>query len=187
MTVAERPGGRSARVRAQVHAATWDLLSGERWARTSLGGIADRAGVQASTLYRRWETLPRLLGDVLDARLGDGSPLPDTGTLEGDLHRWAAGIAADLDGPDGAALLRAALLLSSGASPTALPSDTLSGRTGQIEELRRRAEERGEHPPPVRDIVEIVISPLYGYALFGRGALTRRAPALVDRLLGAAH
>lgn len=185
MTTQRRPGGRSARVRSQVHEAAVALLAEPRWSQLNLGGIAERAGVQPSTLYRRWGTLSALLSDVLDARLSERSPLPDTGSLSGDLHRWALSIAADLGGEPGPVLLRALLLRSGEHDDTSTAADVLPGRTGEIDALLARAISRGEAAPTTRDVFEMVISPLYGYALFGHASLTR-APALVERLLATA-
>ncbi|MBW0102476.1 TetR/AcrR family transcriptional regulator [Pseudonocardia sp. KRD291] len=186
MTTSEpsrRPGGRSARVRADVHTATRALLAEDRWAQLTLGGIAERAGTSPSTLYRRWGDLGALLSEVLDARLAETSPLPDTGTLTGDLHRWGAGMASDLDGPEGRVLLRGSLLLSGEDDGDRPPDQARRGRVDEIEALISRARTRGEPVPTVQDVFEFLIGPLYGYALFARGALVARAPALVDRLL----
>lgn len=182
--VRPRPGGRSARVRSAVHMAARELLVGPEWAQITLGAVAGRAGVQPSSLYRRWGTLHALLTDVLEARLDDESPLPDTGSLGGDLHAWAAAVVADLLDPEGPLFLRAVLLLEwadDGRAEEALP-----GRTGQIEELLERGRARGDRVPALRDVFELLISPIYGYALFGPARLRTRTPALVDRLLDTA-
>ena len=62
-----RPGGRAARVRAQVHRAVVELVR-EGMADLTLPAVADRAGVSPSTLYRRWGSVPALLDDVAAGR-----------------------------------------------------------------------------------------------------------------------
>lgn len=176
-----RPGGRNARVRTEVHTAARALLCSPDWAHITLGAVAGRAGVQPSTLYRRWGTLHSLLTDVLEARLQEESPLPDTGSLGSDLHAWATAVVADLLDPEGPLFLRTLLLLGPAAESRA--DEALPGRIGQIEELLERGRARGEWVPALRDVFELVISPIYGYALFGPARLRTRVPALVDRLL----
>ena len=51
--------------------------------------IAGRAGVAASSLYRRWGEVGSLLLEVAVGQLSREHPLPDTGSLDGDLRAWA--------------------------------------------------------------------------------------------------
>lgn len=74
---ARRPGGRSARVGAQVHQAVTDLISERGYGRFTVGDVADRAGVADSSIYRRWGSLETLLTDVALTRLNARSPMPD--------------------------------------------------------------------------------------------------------------
>lgn len=48
-------------------------------------GVAARAGVHRTTVYRRWEDVGGLLADVLDAAGEDDWEPADTGSLRGDL------------------------------------------------------------------------------------------------------
>ena len=52
LKVTPRPGGRSARVQAAVHAATADLIAAHGRAALTVPLIAARAGVTPSTIYR---------------------------------------------------------------------------------------------------------------------------------------
>src|SRR4051795_1294965 len=108
---ARRPGGRGARVRAAVHQAVTDLISERGYGTFSVGEVAARAGVADSSIYRRWGSLETLLADVALSRLNARSPMPDTGSLAGDLHPYAANVAREITGPDGLALLRLAVAL----------------------------------------------------------------------------
>ncbi|MEV6060844.1 TetR family transcriptional regulator [Nocardia asteroides] len=59
--------------------------------------IAERAGVAPTTLYRRWDDVNALLGDVaVGALTRDGDEVPDLGSLEADLAFWSEAIRADV-------------------------------------------------------------------------------------------
>src|SRR5215212_9632406 len=81
-----RPGGRSARVRQAVLAATSQLLDEAGYAGVEVPEVARLAGVHPTTIYRRWRTKERLVGDVLLERSEPLSPTPDTGSLAKDLR-----------------------------------------------------------------------------------------------------
>jgi AcrR family transcriptional regulator len=105
--VKTRPGGRSARVRAAVIGALFGELIDAGFGRLTMDRIARRAGVNKTTLYRRWGSKEEL---VLDAMLERGEelvPIPDTGSLREDLLTVAREIAASLATPESEALVRA--------------------------------------------------------------------------------
>ena len=63
-----RPGGRSARVRDAVHKAVVELLAdGE--IDVAIPKIAERAGVNPTSIYRRWGSRDHLLLDAAVTRL----------------------------------------------------------------------------------------------------------------------
>lgn len=165
-----------------MHQAVLERLEGPDWSRITLGSIAAASGVNSATLYRRWGSLPELLGDVVSTLLADSSPLPDTGNLAADVHAYAAKIAADLASPGGRVLLRAAVLIGGEVAPDERGS-VLGSRQAQVEDLLSRARARGEPAGSALDFFECVTGPLYGYAFFGPGALQFRASALADRFL----
>jgi AcrR family transcriptional regulator len=83
--VVRRPGGRSARVREAVLEATLDELVDHGYAAMTIQGIATRAGVNKTSLYRRWGTKGALLADALLASASPAPNSPDTGDLRRDL------------------------------------------------------------------------------------------------------
>ncbi len=85
MTPTARPGGRTARIRAQVLDAVRAELGEHGYDGLTPEAVAARAGVHRATVYRRWGDVGGLLADVLDAAGDDGWEPPDTGSLEGDL------------------------------------------------------------------------------------------------------
>src|SRR2546421_3320565 len=80
---ATRGRPRSVEADAAIREATVDLLAQEGYAGLTMSGVAQRAGVSTATLYRRWHSKLELVIDVLAMR-AEESPVPDTGTLEGD-------------------------------------------------------------------------------------------------------
>ncbi|MEV5960527.1 TetR/AcrR family transcriptional regulator [Kribbella sp. NPDC051952] len=82
---ATRPGGRTARVRADVLAAVEAELTEHGYDGLTIDGVAVRSGVHRTTVYRRWKTVAGLLVDLLNAGRDDTWVPADTGSLEGDL------------------------------------------------------------------------------------------------------
>ena len=82
---ASRPGGRTARVRADVLAAVEAELAEHGYDGLTIDAVAARSGVHRTTVYRRWKTVAGLLVDLLQAGLDDTWEPADTGSLEGDL------------------------------------------------------------------------------------------------------
>src|SRR5579875_2521841 len=80
-----RPGGRTARTRTAVLAATLAELAERGYAELTVEQIAQRSGVHKTTVYRRWGGVDGLLVDALGEASADDWTAPDTGTLLGDL------------------------------------------------------------------------------------------------------
>jgi AcrR family transcriptional regulator len=185
---ARRPGGRSALVRVKVHQAVLDLLAERGTAELSIPVVAQRAGVNPTSIYRRWRTREGLLADVAISRLERDLPLPDTGSLRGDLAAWAASAAADLARPEGRLFLLA-LVTSIPSTPEAQAErdQHLQRRIRAIRQVTDRAAGRGERPPDPGTIADAVLGPLYRRALWGTlPADPAYASSLVDRLLSPA-
>ncbi|MEU9381215.1 TetR/AcrR family transcriptional regulator [Streptomyces sp. NPDC048279] len=69
-----------------IRAAVFEELAAVGYARMSIEGIARRAGVGKTAVYRRWRSKLHLVLDVVSALAVLGLPVPDTGSLEGDLR-----------------------------------------------------------------------------------------------------
>ncbi|MEV7013374.1 TetR/AcrR family transcriptional regulator C-terminal ligand-binding domain-containing protein [Streptosporangium sp. NPDC051022] len=180
MQPVQRPGGRSARVRTAVHEAVLDLLREDGWDDLNIALVAERSGVHQATIYRRWGTLNGLIDDVVHERLSQGSPVPDTGTLRGDLEAYALRLADDVAGPMASLYLRAAMLGSRGPEGETY----MLNRAVQLQAMLDRAAARGERPPTLLELLEVVIAPLYYHAVFfNRPVGPDHARSLVDRLL----
>ena len=179
-----RPGGRTAETRAAVFAAAEALLREKDPGAISMVEIAGRAGVAPTSLYRRWGDVRTLLTEVAVEGLMRDAPLPDTGSLRGDLGAWARTIAAGLASPEGSVFFRVYV----GAVPrsgeeAAGRIEALRGRIDQIEAVLERARARDEAAPHVFEVTDHLLAPLYMRALFGNPADAAFADGLVDYLL----
>jgi AcrR family transcriptional regulator len=65
--------------------ATIELLAEVGYEGTSIDAVAARAGVSKPTIYRRWPDGKEQLVSAAVASCKEDAPVPDTGTLRGDL------------------------------------------------------------------------------------------------------
>jgi AcrR family transcriptional regulator len=178
-------------VRASVHRAVQDLVAeGVRTEDLTIPVVAARAGVHATTVYRRWGSLAELLAAVAEHRFTGDVVVPDTGGLAGDLERWATDVARDLADPDTLALMRASI----GAGEAASCACT-GDRRAQITAMLDHERGRGGETPDVDVVVDHVLAPLYYRALFEPAtppghdegpAPERRVRALVENVIAGA-
>jgi AcrR family transcriptional regulator len=139
-------------------------LVGEGADKITFPVIAERAGVNPTTLYRRWDDVNALLEEVAVAALTrDGESLPDTGSLEQDLTEWANIIAHDITRPERVRYLRA---MVSARVEIVANCPVTQRRREQASEMVRRAGERAETSPTVAQILDHVIAPLYHRVTF---------------------
>ena len=115
--------------------------------RLSVPEIAARAGLNKTSVYRRWPTKQALIGAALERALGHDAPLPDAGSLRADMLSFALTAAAWAASPVGRGVMRT--LLADGDDPEirTLLSDLLREQATGPLALFRRAEARGELPP----------------------------------------
>ncbi|MGE3288391.1 MAG: TetR/AcrR family transcriptional regulator [Pseudonocardia sp.] len=143
--VARRTGGRSARVRAAVLAAAIDELTEYGFAGMSTARIAERAGVNRTTVHRRWPDLENLVEDALLASAEAAVPIPDTGNVREDLRLLLREIAGLVDGDRARRRIRA-LVADAARSPAigAVVGRVWTGRFERGVEVVTRAVDRGE-------------------------------------------
>lgn len=174
-----RPGGRSARVQASVHAAVNALL--QEVARTDLAipMIAERAGVTPSTIYRRWGDLAALLGDVAVSHLKPETEPARTGSARGDLENWVEQYADEMASVPGRQMLRDTLATEDGVKAWACCDFTRQ----QIAVVAARAKETGEYFPEIEDVIDAVIAPVIYRILFDQPLAADRVRRLVARAM----
>lgn len=100
-----RPIGRGAKVRRAVLAATFEELIEVGYGALTIEQVAQRAGVHKTTVYRRWKDRDALVLDALGEHIAADIPIPDTGSLEGDLRALARDLVAWIQSPAGRAVL----------------------------------------------------------------------------------
>uniref|UniRef100_A0AAU3GQA3 TetR/AcrR family transcriptional regulator n=1 Tax=Streptomyces sp. NBC_01401 TaxID=2903854 RepID=A0AAU3GQA3_9ACTN len=179
-----RPGGRTARTTEAVHGAVLALIAEGGAARVQVPDVAERSGVHASTIYRRWGSPVSLVLDVALDRLGAAAEVPATGSLRGDLLTYARRTLAATEGPEGFALLHAVV-----------SACDLTGKSegAGMQHLHRRGTEiqamLDRHPgdaPTLEDVLDGVLAPVYLRVLFNAGGMDDTyVEKLVDRLLPA--
>ena len=165
---ARRPGGRSARVREAVLAATIELMLEGGISQVTVTNIAERSGVHPTTIYRRWDGVGGVLVEALLEEAKATAPVPDTGSLYEDLLIQAHDVRRRLMNPLAKMMMLAAAKTLSGEFSGFAPTywhDRLS-LFGVIVE---RGIERGELPPGVDPIlvIEMVSAPLLSRFYFG--------------------
>jgi AcrR family transcriptional regulator len=82
---APRGRPRSAQAERAILRATTEILEERGFAALTMEEVASRAGVGKATVYRWWSGKGTLAFDAFVARFREGQPLPDTGSLRGDL------------------------------------------------------------------------------------------------------
>jgi AcrR family transcriptional regulator len=175
-----RPGGRSARVRAAVRRATLELLAEEGFGAITLPEVARRAGVNKTTVYRRWSSPLELVQEALEGFEALALPDIDTGSWEGDVEAFARARLRLIRDPTAAGILRAVIAMGR-------PDATLAEWVERIWRPRERewrspierAIERGELATSARDVplVELVAGPLLLSHLATRRPPSRKAIA----------
>ncbi|MFI9259163.1 TetR/AcrR family transcriptional regulator C-terminal ligand-binding domain-containing protein [Streptomyces sioyaensis] len=88
-----RPGGRTARTREAVLTAVLEELGESGFGGLTMERVAQRSGIHLATVYRRWRCIEGLICELL-TEIGSDVPLPDSGSLAGDLRALARSIAA---------------------------------------------------------------------------------------------
>lgn len=157
-TSGTRPGGRSARVQAAVHQAVAELVAEQGPDQLTIPAVAARAGVNPTTIYRRWGDVGQLLQAVAVTRLRPHDPAPDTGNLREDLTEWAERTLVSLTHPEGLALLRGSV---SRAWADQGPNPCMDARAHQIATILANAASRGEPHPTQQEAIDHLLAPLF--------------------------
>jgi AcrR family transcriptional regulator len=159
-----RPGGRSSRVRAAAIAATLAELAEGGYAALSLERIARRAGVNPTSLYRRWGSRERLVLEAMLEQVAEHVSVPDTGSLRDDLLELARTAAANAARPEVAAMARAVAAQAPHDTELAAANEafwnerlTLDGAI--VERAIERGEVDGATDPT--EVIEAVIGPIH--------------------------
>lgn len=185
-----RPGGRTARVARAVVDATLAELSEVGYAALRIDAVAERAGVNKSTIYRRWGDKAGLVSTALLERRGELAPAPDTGTLRGDLLELLGGIRLGLKTPWIAALVREAGPRTDRNTELYRLLDAFwPARYRAARTMFERGVERGELPVGTDPdlLLEVISGPLYfRWLMLGEDIDDARLERLADFVLAGA-
>jgi AcrR family transcriptional regulator len=130
-----------------IAAAALELLIEDGFEKMSIEGIAARAGVGKSTVYRRWDNKADLVVSAFLGQCKEHVVDPDTGSLVGDL-RILFGALMNKFGRDGAVMQ--AFLSGQQRYPElglTFRSAFLDDRRAAVRAVLARAIDRGELPP----------------------------------------
>ena len=140
---------RGAELEAAILDAAWEQLIAEGYEHFTIDTVTARARTSKPVLYRRWKTREDLLRATVRRRgAADSPPSPDTGTLRGDL--LALLTYANTNRNPMVALISSMLgsyYNQTGPTPAELRDAFLSQRGSAVEQVVKRAAERGEIDP----------------------------------------
>jgi len=157
-TPARRTGGRSAAVIHNVRTAVEELVEEKGQDRVTVPMIAERAGVNPTSIYRRWGDLPTLINDIATYQLDPTRPLPENGDLQADLTAWAREIVTHYSNPVNAALLR-------GGASAAGEQQSYCLRNRRIE-ANLFLDRYPDSGVTAEDILDLVIAPIIYRVIF---------------------
>ncbi|KZM72907.1 TetR/AcrR family transcriptional regulator [Nocardia terpenica] len=157
-----RPGGRTARTRAQVLDAVRAELTEHGYDALTIDTVAARAGVHRATVYRRWRDVGGLISDLFAAASDLDWQPRDTGTLRGDLAALNREIQDSMTEEPSIAMALIAVSFRSEEAARALRR-LWEDRYTQSEIIIERAIHRGELPPRIdaRALLVAATAPLY--------------------------
>jgi AcrR family transcriptional regulator len=156
---AKRPGGRTAAISTAIKTAVEQLVAEKGRDKVSIPMVAQRAGVNPTTVYRRWPDAATMINDIASYHLDPDRSLPNTGDLQSDIAAWATEILNHYRTPINAALLRAGV----GAAGE-VDSDCLRGH---LDEARRLVEHAGPNAPVSgEDVIDGVLAPVMYRIIF---------------------
>ncbi|WP_320780005.1 TetR/AcrR family transcriptional regulator [Streptomyces sp. CRN 30] len=156
-----------------IRAAVFEELAAVGYARMSIEGIARRAGVGKTAVYRRWRSKLHLVLDLVSAVAVQGLPAPDTGSLETDLRLLYEVTSRALRHPVAGQIIPD-LQAEAARNPEIAEAMQKALREGQqsvVSGIVRAAAARGEIGADVDEnlALDIVSGPLYWRAVVVRG------------------
>ncbi|MGZ3141612.1 TetR/AcrR family transcriptional regulator [Lentzea chajnantorensis] len=192
--VAPDPSRRSETARRAILGAAIDLVGEVGYAKLSIEGIAQAAGVGKQTIYRWWSSKGALLFDAFLALAGEGeaAALPDTGDLAADLKLVLRATVDELNDPRFDQAMRA--MHTEIVHDPALAADYARRLDGPMRELKkarlRAAQTAGQLAGDIDlDVaVDLVFGPVLNRWLHRNGPLTSEyADQVVDTALRGLH
>jgi AcrR family transcriptional regulator len=190
-TVGARTGGRSERVVREIIRATVRELARVGYSSLRIEDVAAQAGVNKTTVYRRWPTKADLVAAAVRTVAGLGEPLPDTGSVRDDLLELVRRALRFVNSAEGGAIARIVTIELGDPEVDRLARvmrDEMLARRMRVVE---RGRARGELPEGVdaRLVIDAIFAPVMSRVIrFGEHVDERTITRLVDMVLtGAKH
>ena len=168
---------RCPRTRQGILQATIAILREQGFAALTMEGVAARAGVGKSTVYRTWPDKASLALDSFFCALSPRLPFRDTGSVRADFQRQMELVVREMNGPDGR-------LLASIVAAAGLDDGVAAAFRARWQSLRRaegqaaidRGIARGELPADLDPgfLFDVLYSPFYYRLLVRHAPLDRR-------------
>ncbi|MFN3005455.1 TetR/AcrR family transcriptional regulator [Mycolicibacterium wolinskyi] len=179
-----RPGGRNARVRAQILAATAELVARDGIAGFRYEEVAEAAGVHKASVYRNWPDREELVVEALLRYAEDLASVADTGDIHRDLVDFLVALAGGLETPFGRTLEQVIQPARERATVQVL-SRILDERVAAMRQRVDTAVDRGELPPVDSAFLgEMISGPVHLIVNRGMRPFTRAdAERIVDVVL----
>jgi len=169
---------RGDRLVARVLEAAIEELAHSGFENISVESVAERAGVNKTTIYRRWPTPEKLVHAALLRVADEGIAIPDTGRLRADLSKLIDMLRVILASPHTHALVRMHLGGTMHGELAALALAIQQKKDEQMKTIFVRAIERGELPPGTN--IDLLYDTLVG--AFFHLAVFRREPRSEARM-----
>lgn len=150
-----RPGGRTARTTSRIHAAVLDVLVNEGLEACAFSRIAAVAGVQRSTLYRRFSDRWDMIMQAYLASVANEVAVDPTGDFVADMRMLLTRFVDNLSRPIGQALMTVVLAIR--GTPAEIHIDRfMKVRLAQIEPIFSAAIATGTIDPAIdrREVIE---------------------------------
>jgi len=154
----------------------------------SLESVARRAGVNKTSVYRRWGTRDAVILDAVLDRADERVPIPDTGSVRQDLIDLGSSAIANASAPEMEAVIRTFIAEAPRESALATRGHEFwAARFATDRDVVQRGIDRGELPADTDPdlAIEALLGPLYLRLLVTREPLdTTFVERIVDLLLG---
>jgi AcrR family transcriptional regulator len=167
---------------AAILRAAYELLGEVGYEGLRFEAVAARAKASKATLYRHWRGRAQLAVDAVRICHASADPVPDTGSLRGDLVTWFSAMAEATTGADGPLLAGLVMAMRTDPELAAELRRLRASKAPTAAILCSRAEARGELRPGYNpDLVdEIVPAQLFMHSFARGGPLDA---AFIDHLV----
>ncbi|WP_312967153.1 TetR/AcrR family transcriptional regulator [Acinetobacter gerneri] len=185
-TKKNRSGGRALEVVNSVHKATIELIQELGYEQTEIPAIAERAGVNKTSIYRRWPNKADLVIDVALTHINVDIPIPNTGCLSEDLFLLLKNISITINTPFAKGVLIAIITHQDDINLNKAQTLFWNERYDHSSQIIQRAIARKEltEDTNCRLMLEIATAPLFHSTLLtGRIKSDSEIKIIVDKVI----